>query len=98
MATNGGRRWTMDDAWWMDLDPPTINEPNPPRFDDGEAAAAVEGETLWADDASAWSDEPLTSPDIGGDGGDDAPSGGPPAAAAAATRPEEEVDPLWAYS
>src|SRR3954453_15209618 len=63
-----GRRWTMDDAWW--LDPPTINEPDPPHLDDGgaaEAGAPAAPQTLWADDAGAWADEPLTSPDIGED-------------------------------
>jgi hypothetical protein len=92
MATNDGRRWTMDDAWW--IDPPTINEPNPPRFEDGEAAEAGEVQTLWADDAGAWAEEPLTSPDIGEDG-----SGvRPPAPAEASPQPiDPEVDPLWAY-
>jgi hypothetical protein len=101
MATNDGRRWTMDDAWW--LDPPMVDEGELPRLQDGEAVEAGEsGEsrTLWADDTGAWEDEPLTSPGVGDDGDQD---GRPPAPvpgkeAAGATRGEDqEIDPLWAY-
>jgi hypothetical protein len=101
MATNEGRRWTMDDAWWMD--PPTLNEPNPQRFEDGEAAEAGEAgesQTLWADDAGAWNEEPLTSPDVGEDEAGGIVRPPPPlpgAESAAATQRDPDIDPLWAY-
>src|SRR3954471_15141852 len=101
MASNEGRRWTMDDAWW--LDPPTTDEPDGPRLEDGEAADSGDGATLWADDTGAWEDEPLTSPGVGdGDGGGDgAGMVGPPPLVPGeqgkeAREADPEIDPLWA--
>ena len=49
---NDWRLWALDDASLMD--PPTI------QTGDDE-----KGETLWADDAQVWDEEPKTSPDAG---------------------------------
>jgi hypothetical protein len=100
MASNEGRRWTMDDAWW--LDPPTIEASDPPRLEDGEAADSGDGQMLWADDAGAWEDEPLTSPGVGDGGGGGAGMVGPPPLAPGeqgeeVRKADPEIDPLWAY-
>jgi hypothetical protein len=54
MATkqNDWRLWALDDASLMD--PPTI-----------ETGGDEGAETLWADDAQVWDQEPQTSPDVG---------------------------------
>jgi hypothetical protein len=91
MAMNEGRRWTIDDAWWLDPPPALNHDQDLPSMSDGDIDGS-DMETLWADDAEAWEEEPHTSPDITGA----PPRGGAGLVAEAAER-REEIDPLWAY-
>jgi hypothetical protein len=95
MAKMEGRRWTLDDAWWTEA-PPVLGSARGARGE--EDGAATETETLWADDAEAWSDEPQTSPEIDVAALVAAVSGQPIAPRSdAADSGAGEIDPLWAY-